>query len=433
MLGKKRLTVHRLNPIYSDNRGRHFAFKMRGGSREMRTIMMALIASLALAGSGQAGWVQQMSGVGMNLRAVSFADSLVGLAGGYGGGTGDTLLRTTDGGTTWQVVRTGYPNSTLAIDMVTSLIAWATGSTLTVKTTNGGLSWVQQFGPNGNGISFSDPMRGLCVGPSGYVWRTTNGGSLWVEESSGVTWDLFDVCMVDSNHAWACGYDDTMPILASRDGGQTWTRQRIPNVSVNYLTGISFSDTLHGLTLGFDYIVFRTTNGGMVWNDINSGISKTKNKVVLVDSLWGWMDGCFLVSEGALIARTTDGGLTWTAQSPGTTQRLFGMSFTDRRNGWAVGDNGTIVHTSDGGVWVEEEGQRDKRTRKQGDRAKPNPFTSYAVILGHEEEQVVLYDISGKLMGMYRGDRIGADLPSGIYFVRLQDQESKPLRIVKLK
>ena len=50
-----------------------------------------------------------------------------------------------------------------------------------------------------------------------------------------------------------------------------------------------------------------------------------------------------LVGDYGTIVRTTDGGNNWTIQSSGTTQTLWGVSFTDATNGTAVGENGTIL------------------------------------------------------------------------------------------
>ncbi|HPI21317.1 MAG TPA: T9SS type A sorting domain-containing protein, partial [Candidatus Kapabacteria bacterium] len=43
------------------------------------------------------------------------------------------------------------------------------------------------------------------------------------------------------------------------------------------------------------------------------------------------------------IAYTTDGGATWNNQASGTSVALYGIYFIDANNGWAVGNNGTIL------------------------------------------------------------------------------------------
>ena len=60
-----------------------------------------------------------------------------------------------------------------------------------------------------------------------------------------------------------------------------------------------------------------------------------------------------VVGENGTIVRTTDGGNSWTIQASGTTQTLWAVSFTDPNHGTAVGEAGTIVGTTDGGDhWV---------------------------------------------------------------------------------
>ncbi len=44
-----------------------------------------------------------------------------------------------------------------------------------------------------------------------------------------------------------------------------------------------------------------------------------------------------LVIDGTIL-RTTNGGTTWTSQTSGTTNHLYGVSFTDANTGTAVGE-----------------------------------------------------------------------------------------------
>jgi hypothetical protein len=66
-------------------------------------------------------------------------------------------------------------------------------------------------------------------------------------------------------------------------------------------------------------------------------------------------------------------------------------------------------------------------------RVTPNPFLSFASVPGHEAESFSLYDVSGRKLGVYKGDRIGIGLSAGVYFLKPEGQDAKPLRIVKLR
>jgi hypothetical protein len=76
-----------------------------------------------------------------------------------------------------------------------------------------------------------------------------------------------------------------------------------------------------------------------------------------------------------------------------------------------------------------------KRVKMQNANFKitPNPFTSFAALPGHEAERFSLYDVSGRKVGTYQGDRVGEGLSPGVYFLRPEDKSSKPVRIVKVR
>ena len=64
---------------------------------------------------------------------------------------------------------------------------------------------------------------------------------------------------------------------------------------------------------------------------------------------------------------------------------------------------------------------------------RPNPFTSYTSVPGQEAERFALYDISGRKVGVYKGDRIGEGLSPGVYFLREAGRGSPLARIVKVR
>ena len=64
-----------------------------------------------------------------------------------------------------------------------------------------------------------------------------------------------------------------------------------------------------------------------------------------VDPSVGWA-----VGDGGTIVKTTNGGTTWTAQDSGTTDGLCSVDFVNASTGWAVGDGGVILKTANGGT-----------------------------------------------------------------------------------
>ena len=80
------------------------------------------------------------------------------------------------------------------------------------------------------------------------------------------------------------------------------------------------------------------------WESQRSGTENTLRDVEFLDDAHGWAVG----ERGAIIA-TTDGGDTWTSQSSGYELTLNGVDFIDESNGWVVGQLGLILNTRDGG------------------------------------------------------------------------------------
>lgn len=74
------------------------------------------------------------------------------------------------------------------------------------------------------------------------------------------------------------------------------------------------------------------------WNDQNSSITNDLEDVYFADNSNGWAVG----RQGKII-RTTDGGANWSEQNSGTTKDLNKVFMTGTTNGYAVGDGGTVI------------------------------------------------------------------------------------------
>ena len=74
----------------------------------------------------------------------------------------------------------------------------------------------------------------------------------------------------------------------------------------------------------------------------------TLNSVDFVNSEVGWA-----VGDDGTILKTTNGGIDWMLQHSGLSTRLISVHFVDTFTGIAVGDEGTILRTSSGGEsWI---------------------------------------------------------------------------------
>ena len=82
---------------------------------------------------------------------------------------------------------------------------------------------------------------------------------------------------------------------------------------------------------------------------------------------------------------------------------------------------------------IETGSEPGKEIKEPSLKVFPNPFTSFARIPGREQEDFALYDVSGRQVGIYKGSRIGEGLSPGVYFLRPESGDTKPLRIVKVR
>ena len=81
------------------------------------------------------------------------------------------------------------------------------------------------------------------------------------------------------------------------------------------------------------------------WEEQESHTSEHLNDVFFYDEERGWA-----VGNNGTILFTEDGGEIWSTQFSGTQSQLHGVCFVNLAVGFAVGESGTIVHTEDGGV-----------------------------------------------------------------------------------
>lgn len=144
---------------------------------------------------------------------------------------------------------------------------------------------------------------------------------------------------------------------------QNWTRVGT-GVTDRPLFGVSFADNNtvfavggNGSTTGYGVMV-KSTDAGATWSAVDIGFPVLRlNTIKFTSPLVGYAAGFSLN-----IIKTTDGGVTWTDLYPNLpeavktyvtsqpTQEFWDIDFMDDDNIYAVGYNGQVLKTSDGGV-----------------------------------------------------------------------------------
>ncbi|OGU77954.1 MAG: hypothetical protein A2W11_12220 [Ignavibacteria bacterium RBG_16_35_7] len=299
-------------------------------------------------------WNQQNSGITFGLKDVTFAsENKAFMFGGYGGGHGDgwwgeqTIFATSNGGSEWDiklVIHCLWSFCYLQNDSVGFVIhdrPWLYGDTI-FKTTDFGDSWIDVtpvWGFRANDIIFQNDMTGYMVGDK--IYKTTDYGNSWyVDYTDSLEGYFLNSISLASTTIWAVGEGGTIIKYAAQTG---WVKQ--PYVTNLPLTKVIFLDDNNGWIAGSLFL--RTTNGGIKWDTI-PGIPYLIRDMEFIDNSIGWAVGYTNTGEGGIL-KTIDGGLTWDLQMRVTGNSLSGIFFLDANNGWAVGDSGIILHTTNGG------------------------------------------------------------------------------------
>ena len=182
-------------------------------------------------------------------------------------------------------------------------------------------------------------------------------------------------------------------IYRTTDGGETWRRSVLEDVKpfsrVSFLTP----------TLGWgirETMIFQTRDGGTQWANQHLG-SHNINSVYFFedDDTVGWA-----VGDSGTLLHTTEGGKkktgrggllqeTWLPVDAGTNKKLTDVLFAGDSRGWVIGDGGTLLFTGDGGAtWT----QQDAGTNAN--------FTSIEFI---DESEGVLVGSSGTVLATIDG------------------------------
>jgi photosystem II stability/assembly factor-like uncharacterized protein len=409
----------------------------------------------------QYGWtVLATPNPGYQMHAVEFKDTLHGWC-----EAGGLIYRTTDGGHTWTAPVT-QSFGVGAISMYDTLNGWAVGyhgpiprESAILHTTDGGKNWMDQIYIQDReyyDVSALSKQRAIVTGSTsnfgrdtGAIVLTTNGGSLWTENTHADTIDSFGkIEFIDSLHGWMEGtYINTQDGSGHPGFFRTTKGENSFDLVKQYTNSFSFVDTSNGFAYtGYDnngLFVSRTRDGGITWQPMYLPYISvytdefTPQVVSFVDTLNGWMF-CETTYHGALsviIIQTTDGGVTWTKESVGLASSFGDAQMIDLHHGWAATLDGQVLgYGLLTGVVDHPTGLPTGFVLKQN---YPNPFNNSTLIEYEVPRQsdihITIYDGIGKLIstlideiqsvGTYRVEFDATGLSSGIYYYRIEARQ----------
>lgn len=402
-------------------------------------------------------WTLLRSPVSSALNSLSVSDSSTVTACGDKG----TIIRSTDGGDSWNVFITDTSQQLYSICFTDRMHGWAAGTDtggtgVIYNTTDGGQNWQKNF------VTSFD-LRKICFWDSKKGWAAGNGTKVIRTIDAGATWNLIDIGegkIMDFDSypdgtfcfLWMKGYvngtwgifsmDDNSKITPGYQEGYNFIEGAFGTGRLSILDENNrwFYIDLHykGIPLGAS--VYRIFDNGDSCSVISS-LSPHLSDIFFSDSLNGWTLPTSMYEGITSIYRTRNGGKTWTDEGPPITfdkfslYNLTAIRMTDTTSGYAVGTDGRVLKYSKT-TSVSEWNSENLHQRLIIEQNYPNPFNpstriSYTL---PESGRITLkvFDLLGKevasLLDEYQeaGDhdiefntRI-YNIPSGIYFYRLQ-------------
>lgn len=229
--------------------------------------------------------------------------------------------------------------------------------------TNGGTSG------KGSGSGWAVGAAGFIFFWDGFSWNQASSPTTCQLDSVNFGGPLNPLSSVTSSSGWAVGGGATCAVPGTGESlyytGVGWTRYSVPSAGAAELLGVSqvksassSGDSVNAFAVGID----NTNQGGFwEWSGIASASSlwvELSTTALPVNSVYMthcsgspcFGDDGIAVGNGGTIFRFVGG--VWTPRaSPVPTEKLNGVAMSSPTNGWAVGDDCTIIRTTDGDTW----------------------------------------------------------------------------------
>jgi len=231
------------------------------------------------------------------VRDLSFINANTGFLCGDAG----FIRKTTTGGTTWFPLTTNTNDGIYGIDAVDEFNVYASVTNGTIlRSTDGGATFntVNVSGNQLLTIDFSSKDTGYTAGQGGVVYRTVDGGLSWTSLNASTLNNFWDICALNNNDLYLAAYYGTL--RKSNDGGGNFKSAFGYNM---LFEDIQMVNTMIGYTCGLYGILNKTTDGGNTWSAQNSNTTESLNELFFLDSKTG-----FAAGTNGLLLKTTDGG-----------------------------------------------------------------------------------------------------------------------------
>ena len=173
----------------------------------------------------------------------------------------------------------------------------------------------------------------------------------WSLQSSGFIDDFSDIYFSNENSGWVVGENNLL--LSTASGGKYWPEAPVGSTEGDFRSVIMIDEQrgwIGGTSNdgGLGGSVFISKNGG-AYPESQKQTEFPINSVFMLNENYGWACG-----ERGQIIYTTD-GLNWSESTTELDFDIYDIHFADQQNGWIAGAEGNIFMSKDGGIsWDKE-------------------------------------------------------------------------------
>ena len=201
--------------------------------------------------------------------------------------------------------------------------------------------WVQQqtgITQSLNDICFINENTGIAVGSSGVIIRTTNSGLNWSTITTPTTQNIYSMCFPSISTGYASGY--TGYVIKTNNSGGSWYSASDCGINVR---SISFINNSTGITGGGGNLMCFSTDGGNSWNPRYTPSSHAVTGVHFFNS--SLLMVCVSDMPGSLVYKSINTGYNWstvlTLNNSGMdiSYTLSSIYFKDGNTGFATGSH----------------------------------------------------------------------------------------------
>ncbi len=356
--------------------------------------------------------------------------------------SGENRIYYSDGGGSTEFSYIETPFEPYSIYMLTPLVGYCGSDGAVYRTNDGWQTWGLLFPLAGSWVTCIDFPSNSEPG-----FLSTLGGNTYLVDSTGLTEvpidvsvSLYSICFPESSDlGWVCGEDILFQFIDS-----VWIGRGTPLWGVS---GVCFIDNLNGWVVGYDLQgngqIAHTSNGlnFTLQTDPNPELACLTDVAFCDDGLNGWAIG----NRGKIL-HTTNGGETWVQEAEDISERLLNdIVAVDEHTAYIAGGYNTFLKY---GELTSVDYKQPLPSRVSLHQNYPNPFNATTSIRFELPEQMdvtlLIYNLLGVKVATLANDSYPAGghiinwdaspYASGIYFYKLDTgdyTETKKMLLIK--